>query len=108
MFFERSPRISNYLNGVDLVERSSDSVNRQVVLRRALLLINVLLMQDLQRSAALDPLCLILFAYVALVIDEEPVHLWPQSKEQLTVRLVLYVPFTLLYEGVHESTSLVQ
>ena len=81
MFLEGSPRIFANLNRVDLVERAGNSVVRQEVLRRALELIEVLLVPDLQRCAPLDPLHPVLLSCVPLVMDKERVHFRPQSNE---------------------------
>ena len=74
------------------MERAADSVVRYVVLRRALQLIEVLLVPDLARSAPLDPLRPVLFSCVSLVVDEERVHFRRQPDElgdRFAVRLVL-------------------
>ena len=91
MFFEGRLRISTYLNGVDLGERSANSVVRQVILQMALQLIERLLGSDLTGSANIDPLPQMLLWCVALVGDAERVHIRTQSTEifdRFAVRLL--------------------
>ena len=111
MFFESRPRISIYLNGGDHAERAGNSVIRQVVLCRALQLMQVLLVPNLRRSAPLAPLRSVLFGSVAIVLDEERVHLRPHSNElghRLAARLVVEFANRFLVRGVEVWTRIVE
>ena len=92
MFLEDSTRISTKLIWGDLGELATDSMDRQIDLRRALHLFHVRLVSDLTRSAPLDPLRPVLFTWISLVVDEEGVPfrgLCNKLRNRFAVRLVL-------------------
>ena len=95
MFSKGGLLISTYLNGGDRVERAVDSVFQQLVLRDAMQLIHILLFANLPPSPPPLSLRLVLLSGVALVVDEEGVHIRPQSNElgdRLAVPLIHEIP----------------
>ena len=92
MFFDGWTRILTNIHPVDLVERASHSVIWEVVLIRVLQLLHLLQLPNVPGCATLDPLLPMLFGWMALVVDKEPVYLRPNSRElvdRLAVRLVI-------------------